>query len=319
MLGFFPPAVSPSPIRPPAQWDNWKTLVRAFFAELAADPRFGAEAIADWWFEVWNEPNEGRFWQGAPADYLALYRATSEAVRESGVEIRLGGPAIAYKPEADPEAGPPWMGSFLRFIAANPDLRCDFISLHRKGTVGDDPPDPARLHDAAAQTASQALAIDARRFAGITIWNNEADEKVGFEVPYAPRNDAHGASWLAAVTVIHDRLGERYGTADLRFAAAADNANLQLVRSSFDGRRSIMTRAGPSHSETDLIKVPAYGFYELLRLLGDRHGHIDSGAEHLFPQRDSTISSRWRLPSRRAPSLLPDPKPQRPHPGRTTT
>ena len=284
VLGFFPPAVSPSPIRPPVTWDRWKTLVRTFFRELAADPRFGSEAIAGWWFEAWNEPNEGRFWQGTPDDFLALYRATADAVEEAGVSIRLGGPAIAYKPEATPDDGPPWMERFLRFIAENRELRCDFVSLHRKGTVDTSPPDPRRLDIAAAETASQAIAIDARRFAGLTIWNNEADEKVGFEVPYAPRIDERGAAWLAAVTVIHDRLGERYHEAGLRFAAAADNANLQLVEAPFDGRRSIMTRVGAA--ETDLLKVPAYGFYELLRVLGDRHGTIVSGSEQLFPHTD---------------------------------
>jgi hypothetical protein len=284
VFGFFPPAVSPSPIRPPVAWNHWKTLVHTFIRELATDPRFGLETIADWWFEVWNEPNEGRFWQGTPDDYFDLYRATSEAVDEAGVSIRLGGPAIAYKPEATPDDGPPWMERFLRFIAANPALRCDFVSLHRKGTVGDDPPDPRRLQAAAADTASQATAIDARRFGGLTIWNNEADEKVGFEVPYAPRNDERGAAWLAAVAVIHDQLSKRYREANLRFAAAADNANLQLVRSPFDGRRSIMTRVGTA--ETDLLKIPAYGFYELLRLLGDRHGTVTLGSAQLFPHTD---------------------------------
>jgi hypothetical protein len=284
VLGFFPPAVSSSPIRPPVDWDRWQTLVRTFFRQLEADPRFGPEAINTWWFEVWNEPNEGRFWQGTIDEFFDVYRATSEAVDEAGISIRLGGPAIAYKPQVSPDDGPPWMERFLRFIAANPDLRCDFISLHRKGTVGDDPPDPRRLEEASAATARQALAIDARRFAGVTIWNNEADEKVGFEVPYAPRVDERGAAWLAAVTVIHDQLGERYRAGNFRFAAAADNANLQLVRSPFDGRRSIMTRVGTA--ETDLVKVPAYGFYELLRLLGDRHGEVVSGAARLFPQTD---------------------------------
>ena len=40
-LGFFPPAISSSPIRPPATWDRWQTLVRTFFRELVTDPRFG--------------------------------------------------------------------------------------------------------------------------------------------------------------------------------------------------------------------------------------------------------------------------------------
>jgi hypothetical protein len=284
VLGFFPPAVSSAPIRPPEAWDHWKTLVRTFLLELATDPRFGHEAIANWWFEVWNEPNEGRFWQGTPDDYFALYRATAEAVDEAGVSIRIGGPAIAYKPEVTPDDGPPWMERFLRFIAANPKLPCDFVSLHRKGTVGDEPPSPRRLDAAAAETARQAIAIDARRFEGLTIWNNEADEKVGFEVPFAPRIDERGAAWLAAVTVIHDQLGERYRENNLRFAAAADNANLQLVQAPFDGRRSIMTRVGTA--DTDLLKVPAYGFYELLRLLGERHGVIDQGSTQLFPHTD---------------------------------
>jgi hypothetical protein len=45
-----------------------------------------------------------------------------------------------------------------------------------------------------------------------------------------------------------------------------------------------MTRVGAA--ETDLLKVPAYGFYELLRLLGDRHGAITVGSAQLFPHTD---------------------------------
>ncbi len=284
VLGFFPPAVSASPIRPPENWGNWKTLVRTFFRELASDPRFG-EAISGWWFEVWNEPNDERFWLGTPDDYLALYRATAEAIGEAGIPIRLGGPAIAYKPEVVPADAPPWMESFLHFIAANQDLRCDFISLHRKGTVGDDEPDLRRLFAASATTADQALAIDVERFAGLTVINNEADEKVGFEVPYAPRVDHRTAAWLGAVAAIQGILGERYRESDLQFMAAADNVNLQLVQAPFDGRRSLMTRASVG-SNADLLKVPAYGFYELLRLLGDRHVIVISGRERIFPHTD---------------------------------
>jgi hypothetical protein len=45
-----------------------------------------------------------------------------------------------------------------------------------------------------------------------------------------------------------------------------------------------MTRVGTA--ETDLLKVPAYGFYELLRLLGDRHGTFTMGSAQLFPHTD---------------------------------
>ena len=287
-LGFFPQAVSASPIQPPGDWTNWQTLVRTFFAQLIDDRRFGASAIESWWFEVWNEPNEGRFWSGTPEEYLTLYRTTSEVVTGLPARIRLGGPAIAYKPQVDPESGAPWIERFLQFIAADPSLRCDFVSFHRKGTVGDDPPDPRRLHDAAVEVAELALAIDSNRFHGLTIVNDEADEKVGFETPYAPRMSERNAAWLAASASMHAALDLRYRDAGFHFIAAADNANLQLVQAPFDGRRSIMTIATPGTS-TDLLKIPAYGFYELLKLMGDRQILVRSGGEQFFPDTDLSI------------------------------
>ena len=176
-------------------------------------------------------------------------------------------------------------------MAADPTIRLDFLSIHRKGTVADDPPDPRRLYYAADEVAALALAIDPSRFAGLTIVNDEADEKVGFEVPYAPRLDAANAAWLGAANCIAATLTEHHRDAGLRFVAAADNANLQLVEAPFDGRRSIMTLASPPTSDeaspaTDLLKLPAYAFYEMLRLLGDRQLPLAAGAEHLFPSTD---------------------------------
>ena len=281
-LGFFPSAVSDSPVAPPASWERWERLVTAFFNALSVDARFGAEAIATWWFEVWNEPDEGRFWSGTIDDYLELYRATSRAIDATGLTVRLGGPAIAYKPEAVPTDGAPWFDRFLQMLASDRGIRCDFLSLHRKGTVTDDPPDPRRLLDAAQATAAQALAIDRNRFAGVTIVNDEADEKVGFEVPYAPRMDQRNAAWLAASMAMHATLEDAFQNDKIVFAAFADNADLQLVRAPFDGRRSIMTRATAS-STVDLLKVPAYGFYELLRLLGDRRLPARPGDDRFFP------------------------------------
>ena len=283
-LGFFPPAVSPSPIAPPQTWERWKTLVRAFFTALAADARFGA-AIKTWRFEVWNEPDEGRFWSSTMDDYFALYRATSEAMTEAGVNVSLGGPAIAYKPEVTPADGPPWLDAFLRFIASDPSLRCDFISYHRKGTVTNGQSDPRRLFDAAQAAAIQALALDPARFGGITMINDEADEKVGFEVPYAPRMDERNAAWLAASLAIHQTLSDGAGSSGPRFLADADNADLQLVQAPFDGRRSIMTLAQPG-ATTDLLKIPAYNFYELLRLFGGSPASVISGDSLLFPNTD---------------------------------
>lgn len=283
-FGFFPRAVSRSMVRPPLSWSDYQSLVRAFLHGLAEDPRFGPDEIANWWFEAWNEPNEGRFWDGTVDDYFSLYRATSDAIAQTGLSIRFGGPAIAYKPQVSPVDGAPWMEQFLKFIVSEPTVQCDFISYHRKGTVTDDDPSPRLMHEAAVVTARLMQEIDEERFTGMPIINNEADEKVGFENPYAPRLDERNAAWLSTVAAIHGNLNRDFSDAGFRFIGAADNANLQLVEAPFDGRRSIMTHA--RHTSTDLLKIPAYAYYELLPLLGDQIASVKAGADVLFPESD---------------------------------
>ncbi len=166
-LTFFPQAVSPSPTEPPASLTGWQELVRGFLDALAA--RFGRAAIANWWFEVWNEPNMPNFWRGSFEQYLDLYRATSAAV--AGYGIRLGGPAIAYMPDE----GPLLMERFLQFLRADPGLLCSFISFHRKGSWTDAEPVPLlqRSIEAAETTARAALRLVPGRCRDLWIINNE--------------------------------------------------------------------------------------------------------------------------------------------------
>lgn len=290
-LGFFPPAVSSSPITPPLHFENWKRLVTAFLSQLTSDERFGAEAIASWSFEVWNEPNEGRFWTGSFEQYLDLYRATSEVVQELGIEIRLGGPAMAYKPESEKDDGPKTMSRFLEFLRDEPNVLCDFISYHRKGTVDSSPPDPDRLRRAALEISDLIEATVPDRAATLTLINNEADEKIGFETPYMPRMDSFAASWLTALSTDHATLATERGR---RFSAVQDNANLQLMRTSFDGRRSIYSFLS-TDNRSDLVKTSGAIFYDLLPMLG---GAIvrPRAADAIFPNTElhslCTISER---------------------------
>jgi hypothetical protein len=132
VLSFFPAAVSSSPTVPPASFEHWQSLIRGFLDQLAADPRFGASALRHWWFEVWNEPNISAFWKGSFSQYLDLYRATSEAVLASGLDVKLGGPAIAYQPAEDSNTPALLMQTFLRLLSNEPQVKCDFISFHCK-------------------------------------------------------------------------------------------------------------------------------------------------------------------------------------------
>lgn len=290
-LGFFPPSVSSSPISPPEDYDEWKQLLRAFFNALADDHRFGPAEIKTWSFEVWNEPNEGRFWSGTFEQYLDLYRATSAVVTELHPGIRLGGPAMAYKPESEAEDGPETMARFLELLHDEPDVLCEFISYHRKGTVDSSPPDPRRLLEAAGEISDLIDKIVPERAKSLALINNEADEKIGFEVPYFPRMDSFAASWLTSLSTTHANLTTVQGRT---FSAVQDNANLQLIQKPFDGRRSIYSTIS-TDDRTNLVKTSGAIFYDLLPMLG---GEIilSQSINTLFPETDlhaiSTVSAR---------------------------
>lgn len=263
-LGFFPKAVSLSPVLPPPDLGPWRRLVRDFLAAAAA--RFGPAELERWWFEAWNEPNMPPFWQGDFDAYLALHRATVEAMAESGLRLRHGGPALAWLPG---EEAPALMRRFLEFLRDAPEIPCAFLSFHRKGawTEAEGAPRLGRLVEAAETVAALALEIVPQRVAaGLAIVNDEADMRVGFQHPFAPRLDASFPAWLAAATAAHAALGARHAGRGLRFLAAADNANQQLVQEPFDGRRALFTPTAAARP-ADLVKLPVFGFYEMLRML----------------------------------------------------
>ena len=295
-LTFFPRAVSPVPTQPPPGWARWQALVRGFLDACVG--RFGAGEVSRWWFEAWNEPNMPPFWAGSFEQYtgsfeqyIGLYRATSDAVRASGHKLRLGGPVVAYMPGE----GAALVERFLRVLAAEPQLKCDFISLHRKGawTNEEGDPDLARVTQAAEATAEAILRIVPERASGLAIVNDEADMLVGFDRPYPPRMTAQFPAWLASVAIAYDALSARYAAHGLRFHAASDDANQQLAQGPFDGRRTLMT---PVSGPDGLLKLPVYAFYELLRLMGPlrcgpAQGALPPGVSHLLTRGEHGISA----------------------------
>jgi len=103
-LSFMPQklAVRPAPhpfwyhpnVAPPKDWNRWGDLVEAFVRHLV--DRYGIDEVAQWYFEVWNEPNID-FWAGEPKEstYYQLYDASARAVKLVSPRLRVGGPATA--------------------------------------------------------------------------------------------------------------------------------------------------------------------------------------------------------------------------------
>jgi xylan 1,4-beta-xylosidase len=117
---------------PPKSLTRWAELVSATAEHYAR--RYGKARVADWFWEVWNEPDIG-YWRGSVEEYLQLYRASAEAVRSVLPQALVGGPATTgdITPVAGLSArGPDFLDSFLDFCIGQA-VPLDFVTFHTKG------------------------------------------------------------------------------------------------------------------------------------------------------------------------------------------
>lgn len=107
----------------PSDWSRWGELCRALTVHLRE--RYGADRVAGWEFEVWNEANLEVFWNGTQDDYHRLYATAVRAVKSVDERIRVGGPSSAA-------AG--WVGDLLEYCREH-ELPLDFVSTHTYGNA----------------------------------------------------------------------------------------------------------------------------------------------------------------------------------------
>ncbi len=122
-LAFNPDALHPfwykQNVSPPKSWEKWDGLITALATHLI--DRYGEDEIAQWYFEVWNEPNID-FWNGIPRErsYFELYDHTAGDLKRVSPRLRTGGPATAAAA---------WVDSFLKH-ASEKHVPVDFVSSH---------------------------------------------------------------------------------------------------------------------------------------------------------------------------------------------
>jgi len=109
-------------VAPPRNWNTWEQMIESFTRHLVA--RYGEDEVAQWYFEVWNEPNID-FWAGNPkeATYYELYDRTARAIKRVSPRLRVGGPSTAQAA---------WVDRFIRHTAEN-KVPVDFVSTHVYG------------------------------------------------------------------------------------------------------------------------------------------------------------------------------------------
>jgi xylan 1,4-beta-xylosidase len=109
-------------ISPPKDWDKWDDLITRFSKHLVE--RYGIDEVAQWYFEVWNEPNLD-FWAGDPRQetYWKLYDHTARALKQVNNRLRVGGPSTAQAA---------WADAFIQHCTEN-KVPVDFVSSHVYG------------------------------------------------------------------------------------------------------------------------------------------------------------------------------------------
>jgi xylan 1,4-beta-xylosidase len=106
-------------VAPPKDYTKWDLLIHAFAQHLVE--RYGVDEVAQWYFEVWNEPNID-FWAGEPkqATYFELYDHTARALKAVSPRLRVGGPATSSAH---------WVPEFITHVSRE-HVPADFVSSH---------------------------------------------------------------------------------------------------------------------------------------------------------------------------------------------
>lgn len=173
-------------VTPPKDYRQWGDLITKLVGHWV--DRYGIDEVAQWPFEVWNEPNLEAFWTGGKDAYFQLYRTTAEAIKGIDARLQVGGPATAQNA---------WVDEFLAYCSAN-HLPADFVSTHFYPTdaFGEIGADTVTQLEHAPLDVMRSRALQARAQAGprplyYTEWN----------VTSNPRDPLHDQSFAAALAV----------------------------------------------------------------------------------------------------------------------
>lgn len=119
---------------PPKNYDQWAELVYRWVRHML--DRYGANEVAKWEWEVWNEPDIV-YWHGTLEEYCKFYDFTVDAVRRALPGARVGGPA-STGPNNQQAAD--FLRDFLQHVenglnyaTGKKGVPLDFISFHAKG------------------------------------------------------------------------------------------------------------------------------------------------------------------------------------------
>jgi len=256
-------------VSPPKDWSQWDGLIAAFAQHLV--DRYGIDEVAQWYFEVWNEPNLD-FWGGEPkqATYWELYDHTALAIKMVDKRLRVGGPATAQAA---------WVDAFIRHCTAK-NIPVDFASTHVYandraqdvfGAQADIPRDQmvgravSKVHNQIRTSAMPNLPL---------IWS---EFNASYMTEPEVTDSAYMGPWLA------DTIRQCDGLVDIMsYWTFSDVFEEQgIVKTPFYGGYGLIAVNG--------IPKPAFNAFKLLHQLGDERIQLDSDSALLTRRRDGAL------------------------------
>jgi xylan 1,4-beta-xylosidase len=256
-------------ISPPKNWERWDGLVIAFVRHLVQ--RYGADEVAKWYFEVWNEPNLD-FWGGEPRQetYWELYDHTAAAIKKVNERLRVGGPATAQAA---------WVDAFIRHCVEK-QIPVDFVSTHVY--ANDTAQDVFKTQENIPRDRMVCRAVDkvhaeikASKMPDLPlIWSE-------FNASYKNEPDVtdtvYMGPWMA------DTIRQCDGKVDIMsYWTFSDVFEEQgVVKTPFYGGFGLI-------AEDDIPK-PAFNAFKILHELGDERIQLDSDSALLTRRKDGTL------------------------------
>ena len=263
-------------VSPPKDWNKWGDLISHFARHLV--DRYGVNEVAQWYFEVWNEPNLD-FWAGDPKQqtYYQLYDTAARSIKAVSPRLRVGGPATAQAA---------WVAQFIRHCADN-HVPLDFVSTHVYGNdsahdvFGTDESIPrtqmvcravGKVHDEVAESSLPKLPI---------IWSE-------YNASYKNEPDVTDAPFMGPW--IADTIRQCDGLVDiLSYWTFSDVFEEQgVVKQPFYGGYGLIAEDG--------LPKPAFNAFALLHRLGDERLASNSNSALVTRRKDGTLEiAVWNL------------------------
>ncbi len=119
---------------PPRDYDKWRELVYQWV--LHCVERYGEDEVAEWWWEVWNEPDIG-YWSGTFEEYCKLYDYAADGLKRAFPRARIGGP---HTTDPSNEPANKYLRDFIEHCLHGTNYATgavgsplDYVAFHAKG------------------------------------------------------------------------------------------------------------------------------------------------------------------------------------------